>query len=808
MRRISALCFAPFLLTACFQDESAVIVRTEQGVPHISSSTWLGLGYGYGYAYAQDNFCMLMKDVVRANGESSRYLGTEGSIESDLLHKLYNQDSFIENEFLAGISQQGQDVTEGFTDGVNRYLEETGTENLAQGEHGCRNEEWVRPLNPLDLAKVMRKAVLLPSSGSLAGLIALPTGPDNPSVAQRSANKNPSHKTIPQSVSQSVFQPMPQPMSQPAPQLVIAKDAIHLPNAEEIGSNAYAIGGDLTENGQGLLLGNPHFPWNDSLRFYMAHLEVKGEYNVLGASLHGFPLINIGYNQNVAWSHTVSTGKRFTFYELQLDPANPMKYFYGDETRDIETRSVAIEVPVGDGTFTTLEHTYYLTHFGPILDLSPLNPQLAGWPNVFGTVFAVRDVNLGNNRFLDTWREMGAATNTEQLVEANQNIGNPWTNTVAVDRQGDAFYGDLSVTPHVTESLLNECVRGFTAPTLTDAGFVTLDGSDPDCEWGTDEDAPQEGILGMAQLPTLNTRNYTLNSNDSYWLTNEQMPLEGFSPILGEEQNEQSLRSRLAHIQIRDRLSGTDNLGGNNFNNQNMRNIMFGNRNYGAELITDGVIEVCTAVTDWSAYSVYPQQSADACNILAAWDRKSELTSVGSHLFLEMWNALEAGGNFWAVPFDVTQPLDTPHSLNTGNPEVAERIKLALGFSVDKIIDAGIELNKPWGELQYTHKQGNDIPIHGSIRFGFSIIKSELIAGEGYSEIDFGNSYIQVVGFDETLCPNAQALLTYSQSSDPESDHYADSTLLYSQKQWTDAPYCKEDILATKISDIMTISKK
>ena len=121
MRRISALCFAPFLLTACFHDESAVIVRTEQGVPHISSSTWLGLGYGYGYAYAQDNFCMLMKDVVRANGESSRYLGTEGSIESDLLHKLYNQDSFIENEFIAGISQQGQDVTEGFTDGVNRY---------------------------------------------------------------------------------------------------------------------------------------------------------------------------------------------------------------------------------------------------------------------------------------------------------------------------------------------------------------------------------------------------------------------------------------------------------------------------------------------------------------------------------------------------------------------------------------------------------------------------------------------------------------------------------------------------------------
>lgn len=67
---------------------------------------------------------------------------------------------------------------------------------------------------------------------------------------------------------------------------------------------------------------------------------------------------------------------------------------------------------------------------------------------------------------------------------------------------------------------------------------------------------------------------------------------------------------------------------------------------------------------------------------------------------------------------------------------------------------------------------------------------------------------IQVVGRDEILCPNTQALLTYSQSSDPESDHYAGSTLLYSQKRWTDVPYCEEDILATKISGIITISKE
>lgn len=45
-------------------------------------------------------------------------------------------------------------LTAGFTAGINRYLEETGIDNLAEGEEGCRQAEWVRPLNDTDLGKV------------------------------------------------------------------------------------------------------------------------------------------------------------------------------------------------------------------------------------------------------------------------------------------------------------------------------------------------------------------------------------------------------------------------------------------------------------------------------------------------------------------------------------------------------------------------------------------------------------------------------------------------------------------------------
>ena len=79
----------------------------------------------------------------------------------------------------------------------------------------------------------------------------------------------------------------------------------------DTGSNGWGIGSDATENGSGMVLGNPHFPWQGSERFYQSHLVVPGKVNVSGASLFGVPVINIGHTDNLAWTHTVSTAFRF-----------------------------------------------------------------------------------------------------------------------------------------------------------------------------------------------------------------------------------------------------------------------------------------------------------------------------------------------------------------------------------------------------------------------------------------------------------------------------------------------------------------
>ena len=82
--------------------------------------------------------------------------------------------------------------------------------------------------------------------------------------------------------------------------------------------------------------------------------------------------------------------------------------------------------------------------------------------------------------------------------------------------------------------------------------------------------------------------------------------------------------------------------------------------------------------------------------------------------------------------------------------------------------------------------------IHGgSGSMLHNVIAAGLVDGEGYSNVVAGNSYIQAVSWDETDCPDANAILTYSQSSDPASAHYAAATTLYGNSGWIDMPFCE-----------------
>ena len=104
-------------------------------------------------------------------------------------------------------------------------------------------------------------------------------------------------------------------------------------------SNGWGLGADRSTTGGGLLLANPHFPWEGELRFWENHLTIPGELNVYGVGLTGLPGVQIGFNDAVAWTHTVSAGHRFTLYRYDLDPTDPTTYLVdGEPQRDGDRR--------------------------------------------------------------------------------------------------------------------------------------------------------------------------------------------------------------------------------------------------------------------------------------------------------------------------------------------------------------------------------------------------------------------------------------------------------------------------------------
>ena len=320
----------------------------------------------------------------------------------------------------------------------------------------------------------------------------------------------------------------------------------------DFGSNATAIGGDDSSTGRGLLLGNPHFPWAGRYKFTQQHLTIPGKYDVAGGSLIGSPVVNIGWNKDVAWSHTVSTAYRFTPYEyFTLVPGST--YLTADGLlKKAEHRFVEVEVLEDDGSIGTVEEDLYRTPQGYVTD-SP--SMLMGWlPTSF---WAIRDANAEHLRTIDTFLSMGEATSVRDLLRRqDEGGGMPWVNTTAADRNGDVLYADHSVVPHVTDDMALRCMTPVGWCSTRWPGLPGLNGALANglCKWGTDPEAQRPGILGDSHLPDVVTRDWVMNANDSFWTPNDTIRLEGYPGIIGCEKCVRTMRTRMVQQYVVDRL--------------------------------------------------------------------------------------------------------------------------------------------------------------------------------------------------------------------------------------------------------------
>lgn len=758
------------------------ITRTSFGIPHIRAEDFESLGYGNGYVQAEDNLCVLLDEYLTNRGERARYFGPDGqhvifpngsvanNVDSDFFWRMMAREEAIAplREALLPEARAG---SRGYVRGFNRYLAE-----LQNGEHpgrhaSCRDAEWALPISEDDMfRRFLRLGVLASSSVFVSGI-----GTAQP----------PTPNLVPE-------------LPSSAQVLALAEadpDALRFFREPELGSNMYAIGQEASAEESPLLFGNPHFPWEGPERLYITHQTIPGKLNMMGSALYGVPLSLIGFNEHVAWSHTVSTAFRFTLYQLTLVPGRPTAYVYDGEIREMEAIPITIDVLQSDGSLTQQSRTLYRSHYGPMMGLAVSGVNILPWTPAIA--FTLRDANAENDRLINHFFRWNLATSLEEFKQIQaETIAVPWVNTIATGPEGDAYYADVTTVPNVPDEMLTTCQTSVLSPAISVLvpGLPLLDGSRSACEWRTDADAPAPGIFGRGNLPVLERDDWVGNFNDSYWLTNPAEPITGFDRIIGAEETARSLRTRIGILKQLRRLDGSDGLEGTRWTREQLKASVLDSVIYSGELARDDVVaETCAGAGG---------DLAAGCAALAGWDLSNNRDSRGGHLWREFWRDAVGSVGFYTTPFSVDDPVNTPRDIRADSPQV----RTALENAVSRVLDSGFAFDARLGDIQRSGITDREIEIFGGLgntEGAFTIASSARLSADGYL-VRFGNSYIHVVSWEregEGWTPITDGFVTYSQSTDPASPYFDDFTRAYSEKAWHRFPFTPAAIAEAAISE-------
>jgi acyl-homoserine-lactone acylase len=754
------------------------IVTDAAGIPHITARNFFSLGYGEAWVFSQDNFCTLAQDFVTVNGDRSQYFGPNNlavnysagvdptNLDSDMFWQQVKDSGVYQSQIKAkppiGPLPQVRAIYEGFIAGYNAYLKSGELTDPA-----CAGQPWVRPIT---LEDMWLRGVQIATEASSQQFITYEADatPPKASASPRQSSSRPTRSGL-RSL-RRMFEN----------------------GSSSNGSNGIGIGLKDTRNKDGMVLANPHFPWYGTERFFAEQLVVPGQYDVEGGTLMGFPLIGIGFNSDLAWTHTVSTSMRFTLVQLKLAKGHPTSYIVDGKT--IAMRKETVSVNTGSGT---VKHTYYITRFGTVVDVPPADYS---WSST--TAYAVHDVNLDDEmRAANQYFEMGRATSVYDLLRIESKyLAIPTFNTIAADKTGHVLYGDVGNTPGVSAALLKKCLPlGLPSLVYDETGLITLNGSTTHCDWATAKGTPVPGILPASQEPHTIRTDYVENSNDSYWLANPSHPFKAYSPIIGKIDVEQGLRTRLGNLMIAERVAGTDGLGKPKFTIPTLQAMWENDRSLLAELVLKPLVTACRKSPEQTAANGKKVNLTKACDALAGYEKyeNGDLDASGGWLF-EFWYNLPFSGTFWKVPFQVKHPLTTPYGLDTSNPEVLKN----LATSVVDLDAKHIPLTASFGQVQHSTKGHDVIPIHGCATGCFNAIYPGLADNDpffpgDYGEVGDGSSLVMTTELTPAG-PVSEGIVTYSQATNPASPYYATMTKLYSQKKWVPFAYTAKQLAALK----------
>jgi acyl-homoserine-lactone acylase len=280
-----------------------VVYRDTWGVPHIYTPTVEAGMYAIGWAQAQDRPEELLKNFMRAMGESASFDGPK-AIQSDIVSHLWDHYGTSKKYFDRN-RPQIQEQIRAYVKGVNDFYT----------EHPEDIPSWwgKRNVDEYMVVSFGRMFLYAWSIGQAFG--DLQAGGVQPGFIQESR-----------------------------------------------GSNQWAVSPGRSAEGAAILCIDPHLSWWGPSRFWEFRIHA-GELHGSGVTLPGVPSIGLGHNENIAWAMTTGGPDTADIYELKLKEDDPTRYLYDGQWRQLTSREITIEVK-GAGE---RKITIWSSHHGPIV---------------------------------------------------------------------------------------------------------------------------------------------------------------------------------------------------------------------------------------------------------------------------------------------------------------------------------------------------------------------------------------------------------------------------------------------------------
>jgi len=176
--------------------------------------------------------------------------------------------------------------------------------------------------------------------------------------------------------------------------------------------------------------------------------------------------------------------------------------------------------------------------------------------------------------------------------------------------------------------------------------------------------------------------------------------------------------------------------------------------------------------------------------------------SSGAILFQELYAALGElnAASWWNVPFDPASPLETPRGAAHIDAALAKLEELVASSQFDSAAKRRVRPQ----DVQFLSRNGGPLAMPGGryTFYNWRGVKTQVAPGNWIYTAHpatnagaYGNSYLQFVTWDEGG-PIAEGMLSYGQSSNPESVHFNDLTKLYAAGKWVKLPYTEAQITA------------